>query len=112
MKSLKIKISVNFLMCDLPALVFNFTQFNGYYGCFICYHPGILSNKTIYYPYIREFDRRSNTEFQLYGLAASMSKRKEKVCKGIFFLSKIISAPSQVCIDAMHFIYEGVTKQF
>src|SRR5579862_7200600 len=32
MKSLKIKISVNFLMCDLPALasVLNFTQFNGY----------------------------------------------------------------------------------
>lgn len=97
---------------DLPAkaVVVNFQQFNGKYGCTVCYHPGLrLSNGArIYLPY--KYSERTHDEVVD---AAEQAEKDGDAVKGVLGLSPFSSTLDMVDgipIDYMHCSLEGVVR--
>jgi Domain of unknown function (DUF4218) len=109
-----VKFEVVYLICDLPALssITNCTQFNGKFGCPKCYHPSKRIDSLTIYPHIALVPLRSDDEHLINEVAATISKTRVFGVKGYSFLKDIINIPSGIILDPMHFMFEGIMKQF
>lgn len=105
------------LLCgtfDAPckATVQNIMQFNGFYSCHYCEHPGNTIEKRVKYP-IRENVRQRNHEDALEDMKeASISGQLVKGFKGysVLALAPNFDVVFGLGIDAMHSDYLGITK--
>nr|XP_042900000.1 uncharacterized protein LOC122269708 [Parasteatoda tepidariorum] len=92
----------------------NSTQFNGYYGCTWCKHPGVLVNSVVKYSYKDHLlyeDRREQETIKLMFEAM----HKGKSIQGVKGPSVLLPIPSFNIVngfvpDYMHGIFLGVTK--
>lgn len=95
--------------------VLNFKQFNGYFGCPRCYHPGERVNKTVRFCVQQHVRLRSNEEFLKDMKLAHTTQKCTNGLKGISALAGIkvidIDLVSQVVIDKMHSVDLGVMKK-
>ena len=97
---------------DLPAkaAVLCAKQFNGLYGCSICFHPGNqLSNNARVYPPEEHVMRTHASVIS----AAQQTLETDTVVEGIMQLSPLASQldlVTSVPIDYMHATLEGVMK--
>lgn len=84
-------------------------QFNGKYGCLMCLHPTVYTNKTIY-PVLQNINLRTK---QIYDEQVAEAVRTGLTYFGIkdfSYLSNWITIPDNVLIDYMHLSIEGVFK--
>ena len=99
---------------DLPAKasVLNCKQFNGKYGCTVCYHPGLrLSNGArVYLPSL--YRERTHAEVISAAEKAETEQQAVKGIQGMSPLATIIDVVDAVPIDYMHSCLEGVMKLF
>jgi predicted HAD superfamily hydrolase len=95
------------------AAFLNIKQFNGYYGCLNCFHPGEYdqaSSKLIFKP-------KDNVPLKTNAIYNQLSKKAdiEKVQKfginGTNALSKLLIIPDQTPYDYMHFFYKSYSNQ-
>ncbi|XP_072159280.1 uncharacterized protein [Bemisia tabaci] len=99
------------------APVMNMIQFNGHYGCYMCYHEGDplpLLRGQVRYGFKEVLKERSNESLQ-NDMCQAKSNPKESPVKGAFGPSPLMYAPYfDVCfgfsIDVMHCILLGVCK--
>lgn len=99
---------------DLPAKaqMLNMKQFNGYYSCGYCHHPGTTVNKQAKYTNI-EPSAESRTHEEIAEIMETI-KFKENMCiQGIKGLSPLASFRNfdlvhSLCIDYMHNVLIGV----
>ena len=90
------------------ASVLNFKQFNGKYGCCVCYHPGLrLSNGTRIYPPL-VYHERTHTE--VLSAAEEAEHCAVKGVLGMSPLSMLLDVVDAVPIDYMHCCLEGVMR--
>lgn len=110
-------LSINNVLADLPAkaIICNCKQWNGKFGCSLCLHPGeILENSrsTRIYRYRDTFPPRTTENVKEHAKVATKTGKSLFGVKGKGLLSNIIDIPSQVPIDYMHCVLEGVAKRF
>ena len=110
--NVNVKAKLLFGIFDLPAkaAVLNSKQFNGKYGCSICYHPGLRlpSGTRIYLPH--KYSERTEAE-----VLRAAEKAESDCCevKGIFGkspLSTILDVVDSVPVDYMHACLEGMMR--
>lgn len=90
----------------------NIMQFNGFFSCHYCEHPGKTIEKRVKYP-IRENDLERNHEHALQDMKeASISGQVVKGFKGysVLALAPDFDVIFGFAIDAMHSDYLGITK--
>ena len=112
--------------CDAPAraMVLNFKQFNGKYGCSYCLHPGevIDDTNTRTYPFNGESQCRTHAQSMRLAIKAwenqQMNARtqdsSEYEVKGlteVYLLQRFDIIEGFSC-DYMHSCLLGVTRQF
>lgn len=99
---------------DLPAKasVLNCKQYNGEYGCSVCYHPGkrLPNNTRIYLPG-EKYSERNNDEMTEHGLLAEETKSCIFGVKGLSPLSGLFDLVKCVPVDYMHAVLEGVVRR-
>lgn len=110
---------------DLPAKasIAKVKQFNGYFGCINCFHPGRHVRGSHIYPPHDDRDKsyplKTNNDYNLYSDQADENnililEQSKKVSIFGFFgkgpLSDIIHIPEQVPFDYMHLILQGHAK--
>lgn len=106
------KAKLVFAVFDLPAKasVLNCKQFNGKYGCSVCYHPGFhLSNGTrIYPPFV--YPECTHAEVLHAAEKATSEHSAVKGIMGTSPIAMILDVVNAVPIDYMHSCLEGVMK--
>ena len=110
----KLEIKLVGVIADAPAMakLVNMNQFNGYYGCVHCLHPGQrLENfsKTVF-PYSKNIKPRLNED---YLQQVEQTIIQNAICKGVkgsCWLSQFIKVPENVILDYMHLSCIGVVK--
>ncbi len=95
------------------AATLNIKQFNGYYGCLYCFHPGLYSkeySKQIYPP--DELQNKLLTVKNYVKISNHATENNEYVygIKGHTPLASLIKIPTQVPLDYMHLVLQGHTK--
>ena len=107
-----VKTKLVFGVFDLiaKAPVLNFKQFNGKFGCSVCYHPGLRlpNGARIYLPY--SYPERTHAEVIN---AANEAERDKCAVKGILGtspLADMLDMVEVVPIDYMHCCLEEVVK--
>ncbi|KAG8200898.1 hypothetical protein JTE90_020538 [Oedothorax gibbosus] len=108
-----------FTLCggfDSPArcAVQNMVQFNGYFGCPWCLHPGVLVEDTVKYVTLED-EPELRTE-ETIKVMEDVLKMKKGNLKGIKGSSPMILAKGPdflrgICHDYMHAVLLGVTRQ-
>ena len=101
---------------DAPARASmqNTVQFNGYYGCSLCYHPGKVCNGVVKYPIdVTEYVDRKDDEVLRDMLTAVEENRSVRGVKGP---NPLVSLPHFPIVwgfppDFMHCALLGVTRQ-
>jgi hypothetical protein len=117
-----ITIEIHAFTGDTPARckALNCINFNGRYGCIMCYHPtGRHSNKkTITYPIIdTDAQKYSNIKIRSqtdYLNDLNHSIENLEICNGIkgeTHLYNWIKIPNSICIDYMHLCLIGTFKK-
>ncbi|CAF0876279.1 unnamed protein product [Brachionus calyciflorus] len=112
-KGYKIFIRCQSLIVDLPARAeaLNTMQFNGYFGCSQCFHPGeyIRKYRLMTYP---PLESKTKT-FQDYSYLGNLSKLNGETLfgiRGISPFSKVMTIPDQVPFDYLHLVLQGHAK--
>ena len=95
------------LVAKAPAL--NMKQFNGYYGCSACLHPGMYSGRCMTYP-PDPYPQRTHTSVLADGQRAESSNTVVNGIFGTSILSGCLDIVDGVPVDYMHCVLEGVTK--
>jgi hypothetical protein len=106
-----LQIKLQFLIADMPAKasLLNMKQFNGKYGCTLCYHKGVHWNHRHIYP-SKEFTLRTNHQYRRHVEQVEQRGKPVKGIKGPSSLSSILAIPSDVVFDYMHQVLLGVTR--
>lgn len=95
-------------------MIQNATQFNGFYGCSYCYHPGKVINKQVKYSSdVPQYTIRSSDEVLNDMQEAVLSGRRIRGIKGS---ASVINLPGfdlvwGYPIDYMHMVLLGVVRQ-
>lgn len=103
-------------VCDAvaKAKIQNIKQFNGYYGCGYCLHPGHLIESQVRFPYDgTEYGLRSQQSVKEAMTLADVLDQSEQ---GVSGLSPLLLFPSihlvfGVPIDYLHAVLLGITKK-
>ena len=98
------------LVTKAPALRY-MKQFNGYYGCSTCTHPGVHSGRCMTYPPIM-YPQRTHASLLADAQRAESSKTAVNgvTVLGISILSGSLDIVDDIPVDYMHCVLEGVTK--
>ena len=97
---------------DLPAKasVLNCKQFNGKFGCCVCYHPGLrLSTGARIYPPL-VYQECTHAEVLSAAEEAEAERCAVKGILGVSPLSMLLDVVDAVPIDYMHCCLEGVMR--
>jgi len=110
----KLNIKLVGAIADAPAMakLVNMNQYNGYYGCVHCLHPGErLENfaKTVF-PYSKNIKPRLNSDYLYQVKRAHIINDTYMGVKGSCWLSKFIQIPENIILDYMHLSCIGVVK--
>ncbi len=108
-------------LLDLPAKasVCNVKQFNGEYGCVVCFHPGQRINRVNYYPFDKLYPLKTNQDYINFSAIADECNKNEPDEKkhqsffGFFGeapISKILKVPEEIPFDYMHLVLQGHAK--
>ena len=97
---------------DLPAKasILSCTQFNGYYGCSVCLHPGKQMSRRMVYP-PRETSMRTHDQIRSFAQEAIECGKPKKGIKCISPLADYLNLVDSVPVDYMHAILEGVMSK-
>jgi len=117
-QELEFTLKLEASLADLPARAasLNMKQFNGRFGCTLCYHPGCKLNEESLvriYPYQNKNDRvskRTHEETCRYADAADKIGDAVFGLKGRSNILDIILVPSEVPFDYMLLVLEGELK--
>jgi hypothetical protein len=111
MKLLRAKLLL--AVFDLPAkaLATNFVQFNGYYSCTYCLDKGDRRGNTHIFPPGENHTARSKACIDNHATEAERKGRTVYGVKGKSVLSTCINICTDVPIDYMHAVLEGVAKR-
>lgn len=95
-------------------LMQNLTQFNGYYGCGFCFHPGKYICGAVRYPVSEEQHADRNASEMIHDMEEAV--RGGHPIRGVKGLSPLVSLPYFDVVhgfvpDYMHCVLLGVTKQ-
>ena len=110
-------LDVEAALHDLPAKAasLKFKQFNGRFGCSICYQPGQKLNKNSLvwiYPYLeQQSPLRTHQEVCLHAEAAEHTGQDIFGVKGHSVVLDIVSVPKEIPLDYMHLVLEGELKR-
>lgn len=108
----KFKLVISTLVCDIPAkaMVLNISNFNGYYGCPYCLHPGNRKNPRVHeYPHRSVLYPPKTAEFYKIEKEKIIAGQiSEKGVKGTSIVQDLLEIPDQIPIGYMHNILEGV----
>lgn len=113
----KILIIPLFFTLDSVAkcYVLNKVQFNGYFGCPVCLHPGTLQKTTVRYSNSHNAEPRESWESKQHMLEAQIIKKSVKGFKGLSPLTAIkiidFDLTWQMVIDKMHGMELGATRK-
>ena len=107
------KVKLMFGVFDLVAkpTVICTKQFNGEFGCPICYHPGkrLPNGARIYLP--RDYPLRTHETIIQDGTLAETTGNSVNGIVGISPLAHTINLVDGIPIDDMHCTYEGIVKR-
>ena len=110
----KINIKLVGMIADAPAMakLVNMNQFNGYYGCVHCLHPGerLESFSKTVFPYSKNIKPRLNSDYLQQVQVANDQNTTYMGVKGSCWLSQFIQIPENVILDYMHLSCIGVVK--
>jgi len=106
-------------LADLPARAasLNMKQFNGKFGCPVCYHPGVRlreGSMVRIYPFQERAVRlpdRTHAETCHYAERAIEEGEPFFGVKGNSVVLEIVSVPTKIPFDYMHLILEGEFKR-
>jgi len=95
-------------------MILNSTQFNGFYGCSLCVHPGQVVNKVVKYP-VQQNSHPIRTNAEIFS-DMKMAHECNKRIKGIKGPSALLTIPDHdlvwgAPVDYMHSVLLGVVKQ-
>lgn len=112
-KNKKFNLKIHAFIADSPARskVCNSIQFNGYYGCIKCMHPGTCLNKVILYPNLDNIKLRTNENYNLQVEKAIVNNCCFEGIKGSSYISNWITIPDNVIFDYMHLSLVGTFKK-
>jgi len=113
-------VNATLCICDAPAraMVQNFTQFNGAFGCGFCTHPGQRIRKghgnVQIYPMDQWYPLRTNKQSLKNATKATRMGKPIQGVKGASLLSLLPNFDIVQClnVDYMHCVLLGVTRQF
>jgi len=113
-----ITVRCQLALFDSPAkaALANIKQFNGFYGCPSCFHPGKHTDYVHLYPIDKIYKLKTNEDYKLYSDLAdqlNIDKIKKESVFGFFGkspLDKIIKIPEQLPYDYMHLVLQGHAK--
>jgi len=111
----KFYVEIQTQLADLPAksASLKMKQFNGRYGCSVCYHPGErISRDTLgwVYPYKENIRIRTYNEVWTHAHLADANGTEEFGVKGKSVILDIQRVPEETPLDYMHLVLEG--KQY
>ena len=106
-------------LADLPARAasIKIKQFNGKFGCPVCYHPGCQLRQgslVRIYPFQEERERaakRTNEEFRVHAVAAEQTNSTFFGIKARSLVLDIMSIPDEISFDYMHLVVEREIKR-
>ena len=104
-------------LADLPARAasLKLKQFNGKFGCPVCYHPGRQHDDNhlirLYRHRAKKFPLRTATESIAYADLAEETGSAVMGWKGRSVVLDIIEIPNQTPFDYMHLVLEGELKR-
>ena len=125
-KTYKVELIPILIIADLiaKAKLLNMRQYNGYYGCSMCFMPGIHVGGAHLHPHSERFQKRTPLEhMKLIQKAeqgksqhdAKRSKKRYEGVKGVLGGGKIYdllpSLPLTAPIDILHQLYLGVADE-
>lgn len=117
-KTINFKISPLFCCVDSVArpMIQNFTQFNGFYGCSYCYHPGTVVDRVVKYPlptHGTNYTNRSSHEIVDHMKEAWKTNKRVLGVKGASALINLkqFDLVWGYPIDYMHSVLLGVVRQ-
>ena len=113
------KVQVEGQLADLPAKAasLNMKQFNGKFGCSICYHPGrkLQPNSMVWiYPFQDEVSKaqdRSPEDVILHAETADATGQQFFGLKGKSVVLDVVQVPFELPLDYMHLALEGELKR-
>ena len=111
----KFYLNIQAQLADLPAKAasLKMKQFNGMYGCTICYHPGELINpnkrseRGWVYPYRENVRKRKYEEVWSHANNAEASGKEVYGVKGKSVVLDIQKVPEETPLDYMHLVMIG-----
>jgi len=102
------------VIADAPAMakLVNMNQYNGYYGCVHCLHPGerLESFSKTVFPYSKNIKPRLNSDYLQQVQKAQVHNETYMGVKGSCWISRFINIPENVILDYMHLSCIGVVK--
>ena len=107
------KVKVHGHLADLVAKApsLNMKQFNGEFGCSVCFHPGERlqgrGNVRVYPQYVEEPARRNHRDTLLHAQLAEESGKSVFGVMGTSPLHRVLHIPDNVLLDYMHLVLEG-----
>ena len=127
MKDRKYKVRIQAVLVDLPAkaALFQTHQYNGQFGCLVCYNPGVSKDRKRIYPSTEvlkikvlitrkmlyfKFQLRTDAEFRKCSNLAEKNGQMIFGIKRVSILDGLIGIPSQVPFDYMHLVLIGHCK--
>lgn len=101
-------------VADLPAreAFLNIKQFNGYFGCLNCFHPGEYDqevSKVIFRP-LENVPLKTTDLYNQLSAMAEFKNEDQFGFKGTTSLSKLFRIPEQIPYDYMHLVLQGHCK--
>ncbi|RNA35397.1 hypothetical protein BpHYR1_023064 [Brachionus plicatilis] len=109
-QTIKFELKIHAIIADSRSRskICNSIQFNGYYGCIKCMHPGIAVERVVVYPNLPHVKLRTNSCSNLQAETAEKSSVCFKGIKGFTYISNWISIPNDVIYDYMHLCLIGI----
>jgi len=100
---------------DAPtkSSITNTKQYNGYFGCLACFHPGVHINRVHLYPADKFYSLKQNNDYIRYSIEADLLNDKKESIFGFFgksTLEKILKIPEQIPFDYLHLVLQGHAK--
>ncbi|CAF1026554.1 unnamed protein product [Brachionus calyciflorus] len=95
----KINIAIHGFISDAPARskACNCVQFNGYFRCIKCFHPGKGINRVIVYPTLPNILNRTASNYSNQVRLSLEQNVNIEGIKGFSYLSKMITLPDDIC---------------
>uniref|UniRef100_A0A1X7TS34 Transposase domain-containing protein n=1 Tax=Amphimedon queenslandica TaxID=400682 RepID=A0A1X7TS34_AMPQE len=109
-KTVRIKLLFGVFDLVAKAKILNMTQFNGYYGCSTCLHPGQHHERRRVYATDKEYPMRTEAGMERDVQASIRQNTIVHGIKGKSPLYGYLSMINGIPPDYMHCVLEGVTK--